>query len=1343
MRHRRWVLLLAAVLVAVVPAGLLSLRAASRHPSFRSSVADRLVPPGVGRATVGEIEFGLSSLRMSDVRIEFADGGFVEVPQATLRLSPRRLVTSGFRLARSFGDVVVTRPRAVLVLGARKAGEGAEPTRLARLFDGMPDRVTVSGASVTVVDRGAGWSVSVRSLDVAGARGADGRFQAEAGGACLGPRGALEGRLAWDRRSRTLSAAARVEGADLAEGCPVPGDAPVRPVRGRADASLDLAVRDGSPARWLLSFVLDECELELPGLGETLGSVAAAGTYDGARLRLRSASGAWRESVLGATGAVSLADGTFDSLRVSAASLPVAALASHAFPDSALPAIEGVVDAEVVLSGAFSDPTALVTLSDADVSVASVAFADCEGRGTVGRDSVGVERLVGRAAGGSFRVAGSASRGSGAACWALDASGEAIDIDLAAAGTLVGPRLGGRVSLAPFDLGGTTELPELDATLRWSDLVAGRARLGAGEGSVLLGGGDLAADLRSSDGTCSVAGRVTDVPGRAGVDAEVVLSAFPADSAFGLSGASLAPRSVTGRVSLLGAPDALSVDGELTLAGGDLEGTFGIMGGLTGGPGQRRLNASLASTDAAYRGVAVPLSVDLLLDRESLDVTRVEVADALSGSARLELLGNRRIDGAVTATEVVLADVLRSVTGSSTGGAVSGRLSASATIGGTLSEPVVAVSARAESLRLGSVAGLGAVAEGEVRGTRVSIRSAELSDDGGAFLTASGELDLRGDVSVSARGSGVPGRLLGGSEDTRFGVTLGIGGTRADPTLDAVVESSGGEFLGVPFDRLLARVTGAEGVARVEPLALERSGSYRVTASALVPYAAVRHGSTAEGSLTVEVDGDPVALLAGATKAVASEGGEGTMAVHLVGNRDGVSVARGELEVAAARVRPSAVFDELTGVSASLVVVDGAVVSGAVEGLVDGRRLRAESVRGATAGGRELPPLRALGIDLGVVALSTDPEGVRLHVPGLVQPDHVGVAAARGRDGGPAFLVAGPGDHPFLWGEIELSDMRFTYPFLGGSIGVGTRFLSDAEWDVRLVAGRNLWYEREDSTLRVERGGALDLVGVPSEHALCVAGRVAATAGSVTYMGEEFDVETAIVDFPAFCEPPRFTVEASARVEDGTRINLAMDSTEGDLMLAGPGVTLDESAIVLRSDAPEDDTQEKIISKLQYGVSYDVLRGDEQASLERKQALDAVGSQIGGRIARPLLSPIEARVRRALRLDLVRIQVDFVGHFLAQLDEWRAHEGRAEYVPFLAESRVSLGKYVTRDWLLSYVGRAEAFEQDIGYQRLGLRHEIGVEYEVSPHTSVSLRAVYDPALSEWDRGVSIENRFQF
>ncbi len=72
--------------------------------------------------------------------------------------------------------------------------------------------------------------------------------------------------------------------------------------------------------------------------------------------------------------------------------------------------------------------------------------------------------------------------------------------------------------------------------------------------------------------------------------------------------------------------------------------------------------------------------------------------------------------------------------------------------------------------------------------------------------------------------------------------------------------------------------------------------------------------------------------------------------------------------------------------------------------------------------------------------------------------------------------------------------MTFTYPFLDGRIGLGTNFLSDAEWSVRMIAGRNLWYWRADATLNVERGGSLDLLGVPSEHTMCVAGRLAAQA---------------------------------------------------------------------------------------------------------------------------------------------------------------------------------------------------------------------------------------------------------
>jgi hypothetical protein len=1342
MRHRRWVLLLASILIAIVPLGLLGLRAASRHPAFRRAIAERLMPNARGRLSIGELEIGLASIRASDVRIDLANGGFVEIPQATVGVSYRKLLGSGFRLSRSLGTAVVTGPRVVIVRDTQGGGAPSRgPFDPAPILESLPDRMSVSDASLTFVDRAAGSSFLAASIDVVTERRRDGRIEADASGDCLGGEENLTGGFVWDRPSRTLSVTAEISGGDVSKGLPLVSFVPVRALSGGVDAKVVATMKSGREAVWSVAFDLEGASIEIPELGETVESLSAGGSFDGDVLRIDDASGTWRSSAFSADGSASLAGRSFGEVRLSASSLPLAALADAALPGAGL---VGEADVALSLTGPFSGPTAEVSFTDAAFEVASVAFSDCAGSGRFAPGRIDVDRFEGSVVGGRLALSGFAARSDTSAAWTLDASGEASALDLAAlrAGD-ARPDVTGRLSLGAFRVRGTPAAPHVEAAVSWDDLTIGGARLSSATGDVVLDGEELTGELLSDDGTYTVEGSASNVLSRPAIDVEVVLSGFAADSTFGLSGVPLVPHAIDGRVSLLGVFDALTLDGAVTVRGDDLEGDFSVMGGLTGGPGGRRLTASCRSEDASVRGVSVPVSADVVLDREALDVTSIELGGVATARARVGLRGDRSIEGGIVVSGASLSELIRAATGSSSFSAVRGLVSASATLRGTLGTPEVELTASADSVRLRGVTGLEAEVVASLRGRLIALDSATLSLKGQEFLSASGSIDLDGDMTVTAGGLGVPGELLGGSEDTRFDVTMGVGGSRDRPTFDAKVESSGGAFLGIPFDRFMARVTGAEGAARVEPLALERTGSYRLTASGRIPYPAVLKGGSAEGALTIEVDGDPLALLAEATPLAESAAGEGTMSAYLVGNRDGVAVARGELRASARTVTPSALFGELTDVSASVTVVDGAVASGSIEGLVDGTLVRLESRRDASVDGRALESLSMFGLDVGVLALSTDPEGVRVSVPGLMQAGHVGNVAARGKEGAAAFLIGGPPDHPLLWGELELSDMTFTYPFLEGRIGLGTRFLSDAEWSVRMTAGRNLWYWRADATLNVEWGGTLDLIGIPSDHTMCVAGRLASRRGTVDYANAEFDVETASVEFPAFCEPPRFYIEAAARVEDGTRITLTMDSIEGDLTLAAPGATLDESALVLRSDAPEDDTREKILSKLEYGMSYDLLQGEEQASLERKQAIDVVGGQIGGRFVRPLLSPIEARIRRDLRLDLVRIDIDFVGHFLSQLDEWRAREGRAEYVPFLADTRITLGKYVSRNWLLSYVGRAEVFEQDIGYQRLGLRHEIGIEYEVSPHTSLSLRAVYDPTVSAWDRWISIENRFEF
>ena len=112
-------------------------------------------------------------------------------------------------------------------------------------------------------------------------------------------------------------------------------------------------------------------------------------------------------------------------------------------------------------------------------------------------------------------------------------------------------------------------------------------------------------------------------------------------------------------------------------------------------------------------------------------------------------------------------------------------------------------------------------------GHRVDVRELVIREEGRPFVSASGEVDLEGDIALTVRGDGIPGPLLGGGVDSRFDLTLGLGGRTDSPTLDARLESSEGTFLKIGYDEFVARVTGAEGVVRVEPLALERGVDLR------------------------------------------------------------------------------------------------------------------------------------------------------------------------------------------------------------------------------------------------------------------------------------------------------------------------------------------------------------------------------------------------------------------------------------------------------------------------------------------------------------------------------------
>jgi hypothetical protein len=1335
MRHRRWVVFVILFLILLPPLAVVTVRVASERPGFREALLARIMPEVTADLSVGDLSLGLASLTMSDIVVDLGERGVVRVPRASVDVSLQKLVMNGLDVRRAVSSILIDAPTAEVVLGPGRADSSERAAAPDDVRELLPDYLAVSDGTLVLTGADGG-SWRVRGIDALLERRESGDVTGGFSGSVPGGEDNLTGTV--EAGSGAVSATLAVDGASLSPDLPLPGGAGLSFRSGRVSATASARFDTGGGSV-RASGNLDEGRVELTAVDADLEDVDAVVRFEDGALSIESLTGRWDGAPLSARGTIDLQRDRFEGLTVSVEGVRIERALKAANAETVDAA--GVLTADLTLNGPLRSPVLGLDIENADGRAGTVAFSDLAGRVVLSDEVADIERLEALLFGGTVSLTGRTELDLGS----LVVEGRATGLDASLLGESLGqPDAGGRIDLTRVSVSSADGRIEGEGIVRWHDVRLGPLRAGSGAGGAVLTEDLLAVTLESPEWGWRTSAEVDLRPGEPVLDVSASLDSVSVDSLVRLP-SYVGDLVVDGGTRLRGPADSLEVLGTLRVRTSGFEGAFDLSGRADLAVPSRSFTLAFDAASARVRGLESPLSGTL--DRLG--------SGALEASVSLERLGRlegrvgpgpeRSLSAGIVVSETELCDVYALVADGEPPADLGGFVFVSASASGTVDEPVMSGQLEIADMRVGPVDDLSASAGLSLGRDTLRIESFLVREQERAFLRGAGTAALGGPLSLTVAGDGVPGQLLGGGEATRFDVTVGIGGTTGDPTLDGRVESRDGSFLGVPFDDFVARATGARGAVRVDPLSLERDGVYRVSAVGRFPVGGANaRGGETEATLDISVDGDPIALLVEGSGFGESGPGSGSLRVSLAGEPGNLIVADGRLEATAPWVRPEAIVENLGDVSADIEIADGAVVRGVVAARADGAGIRIESTRRRTVDGRLLPPLDVAGVDAGILSLTTD-GGVSVSIPGLMSEGEFGRMTLAGPAGGDAFLITGPGEEARLLGEIEFSDLSFVYPFEDGDGGDegGPNPVLDAEWALEMRAGRNVWYRRSDADVKIEEGGTLEFRGSPSGGTLCVRGRLESTRGTVTYLNRDFDVRTAFVDFPFFCEAPRFFVEAETRVEDGTTVTLTMDSYEPALSFAGPGATLDESAITLSSDAPEDDSEEEILSRLQYGMGFALLEGEEQAALERRQALDVVGGQLSMRVVRPILAPVETRIRRRLGLDLVRIDVDFVEHFLSQLDLWRAQEGSAQYLPFLVTSRITLGKYLAGDWLMSYIGTTRAYQEDIAEQSLGLRHELGIEYEVSRNTSLSMRVVYDPVIQGWDRRLSIENRYEF
>jgi len=1041
MRHRRWVVVLAILIIAVLPLSFLGLKVASRHPAVKRAVLGRIMPEAGGELTIGGLEMGLASLRFTDIMLRFEGGGYVMVPQATVTVSLPKLIAGGLVPQRSLSAVIISDPRIVIYYGHDPADEepAGPPFDVSSLESYLPDYLGVSGAAISFRDARTDRLLTIESIDLLLERNGKGPVVGGASGNCLGGERNFQAEFTWDNSLEMLAVEGTLSEARLDERLPVPPSVPVEFREGVVSAEFHASVSTDTVRGLDLGFDIADAVVVVTTFRETLGGIQASGRLRGGVVTLESSSGSWRSASWSASGATS-DKGVMEDVRLEVRDLPLAPMAELLELTGAR--VHGRVDLSASVEGPFDSATAAVAISSGSVGVGDIALASLSGAATLTPQRVRLEGVDARVFGGDVSVSGVLERAGPDEQWEFEFGGSARGLEVrqvteATAGDTTGR---GRFSLSEVVGRGTLDRPDLESLVTWENVSLGSVRLGSGAGGFLLSDGDLSVSLGSYDRAYAVNCLVENLFDAPGVGGEIVLSGVSVDTLFPAVAGVLPPTALTGAIDVAGPVDSLSIRGSVGFACEQAEATVGVTGVLTpvqedGGGG---LKLVLDSPDASVRGVAAPFTSDLVVDGSAVSFRNLRLGDSVEADVRVGLCDDRDLSAGIVVSEASLPRVLAAVLGEAPAG-IDGLVFASISVQGTVREPVATAQVTVGAGTVAGVHGLDAFAVGDFVGGVTTLSEFTLLESGRTVVTASGRAEPDGALEMVITGDGIPGPMLGGAPGTRFDATIGVSGTTESPTADGRVVSTDGGFLGIPFDEFSARVTSADGVVRVDPLVLERRGHYRATLEGTVPHGTLRGDADAsEGTLTIGVDGNPMAFLAEFTDLAESGPGSGSLNVVLVGNGESVTLASARLEARAERVMPTGMFERIDNVEASVHIQDGAVVEGLLTGRIEGSTMRVRSVRGRVLDGRELTSLVVGGVDLGVLAVSTDARGVTANVPGLMLPDEFGRVALSGKDGEAEFLLAGPFENALLWGEMAFSDLSFTYPFIkSGGLPVG------------------------------------------------------------------------------------------------------------------------------------------------------------------------------------------------------------------------------------------------------------------------------------------------------------------
>jgi hypothetical protein len=373
--------------------------------------------------------------------------------------------------------------------------------------------------------------------------------------------------------------------------------------------------------------------------------------------------------------------------------------------------------------------------------------------------------------------------------------------------------------------------------------------------------------------------------------------------------------------------------------------------------------------------------------------------------------------------------------------------------------------------------------------------------------------------------------------------------------------------------------------------------------------------------------------------------------------------------------------------------------------------------------------------------IETGPDGIEGNIPGLMAPEETGQVRLTGKNGQGPLLIAGPLESPRIEGALWLNHLDFTYPPYSVPGGTSLDFLARVRWDLEVMARKDVWYKNDFANLRVrDTESQLHFLGSAGDASLRVSGRAEADRGEVVYLDRQFQVVELELEFEGQRSSSLQEFDNRPLVTGRFQTTVYSDSTGAPSEIYLTLYTIDEQTgertlggrwgdfkLDLSSNDPSDDRQEKILAKLGYTGDY------ADKALQLLQV--TLGPKLENYFIRPVLHPVEKTLKRTFGIDVIRFQPGLTRNLLVQ-DEGPpgTYESLSRRL-LLPHSTLLVGKYLTDQCFLSYLGQFRTRTDEYLDERLGIVHCIALEYRISGGTILDIQYDYERDLTEGDKKV--------